>query len=59
MPRPFRETRTDRFAELLAQGCTVRVASERMGIKYEYGKTILRRIRKSLVINGEISDVAP
>lgn len=48
MPRPFRETTTDRFAELLAEGRTVKQASEEMGIRLDYGKSMLQRIRRRL-----------
>lgn len=48
MPRPFRETQTDRFCDLLADGCTVREAAQRMGIRDDYAKSMLQRVRRRL-----------
>lgn len=48
MPRPFKETTTDRFCELLAENYTVREAADEMGIRLDYAKSMLQRVRRRL-----------
>ena len=47
-PKPKKDTQLDRFAEHLAEGLSVREASEKMGLSYHTGNTMLARIRKRL-----------
>jgi DNA-binding CsgD family transcriptional regulator len=48
MGRPARFTRTDEFAELLAEGASLAEAGTRMGMSRAYADMVLYRIRKRL-----------
>lgn len=41
-------TKTDKFAELLAEGLEVRIAGERLGMTAVQARDALRRIRRKL-----------